>query len=59
MRNINLYSVMNERFNINQSHQTLYGILPSNNSTSMGQVSTTRARLSDPEPETTLTFDDE
>ena len=50
---------MNERFAFAQSHTTLYDLLRANNGTSMGQVPTTRARLSDPEPETTLTFDDE
>ena len=50
---------MYDRHNFSKSYQALYDLLRSNNSTSMGQVPATRARLSDPEPETVLTFDDE
>jgi hypothetical protein len=59
MRVFVLYSVMYDRHNFSKSYQALYDLLRSNNSTSMGQVPATRARLSDPEPETVLTFDDE
>jgi hypothetical protein len=53
------YSVMHVRHTFIESHQTLYDLLWSNNSTSMGKVPTTCARVNDPDPDNVKTYDDE